>query len=213
MDNELETLIVECGQNINKRKELLYQIGQNFLKPLQDRELEEKTFSIFQLVLKNEKKWKGDIMVPLFYRQNKQENIYRDIWYTLRDYFAWCVLYPNEVDLYFKHDENGKVDVLANPKMRIMEKDNTKQVYKSELGKRILVPVKKERSVKIESGFTLGQKDSILTVCVAGLLELPPGYYNKPKIKKEKNSKKEALTEEVLSETIESLPKTKNKNN
>lgn len=73
------------------------------------------------------------------------------------------------------------------------------------------LPVKKERSFKIESGFTLGQKDAILTVCVAGLLELPPGYYNKTKVKKEKNSKKESLIEERLSETIEDTPKRKPK--
>ena len=129
--DELEMMIIDCANNVEKRKDLIYQIGQTFLKPLYDRELEEKTYAIFQLILKHENQWKGGIMIPLYYRQNKTQNTFKDIWYTLRDYFAWCVLYPKEVDLYFKHDENGKIEILENPKVRITEKDNIKQVYKS----------------------------------------------------------------------------------
>ncbi len=156
-----------------QRKDIFYQIGQEYLKDLHDRELEETYYEIFQLILKHEKLWKGSLLVPEYYRQDKINNTFKDMWYTIKDYIAWCILYPNEVELYFKHDLNGKIEVLENPKLRIIDKDNIKQVYKSELGKRIMVPVKKERSFKIDSGFTLGQKDSILTVTVAGLLQLP----------------------------------------
>lgn len=188
MKNIPETLIVSAAENITKRKDIFYQIGQEHLKSLHDRELEETYYEIFQLILKNEKLWKGALLVPDYYRQDKTNNTFKDMWYTLKDYIAWCILYPNEVELYFKHDVNGKIEVLENPKVRIIDKDNIKQVYKSELGKRIMVPVKKERSFKIESGFTLGQKDAILTVTVAGLLKLPE--YLKKSTNQEKVTKK-----------------------
>lgn len=183
-----ENLIIECAENIAQRKDIFYQIGQEYLKPLNDRELEETFYEIFQLILKNEKMWKGALLVPEYYRQDKVKNTFKDIWYTLKDYISWCILYPKEVDLYFKHNDSGKIEVLENPKLRIIDKDNIKQVYKSELGKKIMVPVKKERSFKIDSGFTLGQKDSILTVTVAGLLTLPD-YLKKPKLKEEASEK------------------------
>lgn len=185
MENDLEKIIVECAKNIKKRKELFFKIGQDFLKPLKDRALEEKTFEIFQLIIKHEKDWKGEVLIPEYYRLDKKKSIFKDIWYTLRDYIAWCILYPEEVDNYFKHDKSGKVEILLNPKVRIIDKDNTKQVTKTENGKVVNVNVKKERTFVIISGFTLEQKDTILSICVAGLLE----DNNNPKKKSEKKSK------------------------
>lgn len=173
---ELEKLILDAAENPEKRTRTFYEIGQKFLKPLHDRELQEKLYSIFQYMYEHADKWKSNLMIPEYYRRDKEKPVFADIWFTVRDYFAWCILYPDEVEQYFTMDENGQVQVSANPKTRIIDKDNKKDVYKSELGKQILTQVKKERTTLIKSGFNLGQKDEILTVCVVGLIALPPGY-------------------------------------
>lgn len=207
MSQELENIIIECSKNVKKRKELFFKIGQEFLKPLKDRELEEKTFEVFQLIIKHAKDWKGQILLPEYYRIDKKKSIFKDIWYTLRDYVAWCILYPNEVDTYFKHDKSGKEEILLNPKVRIIDKDNTKQVAKIENGKNVVVNVKKERTFVIESGFSLSQKDSILNVCVAGLLEAAPTQKNKNEKPSKKTDAKEQTTKNLteLDDTFDKL--------
>lgn len=205
---KMEDLIIECAKYPEKRNEIFEKLGQKILKPLSSRELEEKTFEVFQLILKHEKQWKGFLLVPLYYRQDKVNSNYRDVWYTLKEYIAWCFLYPSEVDEYFNHNQDGSVEIIQNPKVRIMDKDNIKQVYKNEAGKTILVNVKKEKNVEIASGFTLGQKDSILNVIVAGLIKLPENYHEKmgkikdnesvTKVKKDKKSKTIEKNEKVV---------------
>lgn len=215
MENDLEKIIIDGGKNIKKRKELFFKIGQQYLLNLKDRELEEKTFEVFQLIIKHEKDWKGDIFIPEYYRMHKNQSVFKDMWYTLRDYFSWCVLYPDEVDNYFQHDKTGKIQVLENPKVRIMDKDNFKQVSKTENGKQIIVNVKKEKTFVIKSGFTLSQKDSILNVCVAGLLAANPNEKKKVEKPAKKSTKKNTeLVEdtdmvESPSETQEDKVKTK----
>lgn len=189
---EFENMVIKCAINPELRNDLFFQIGQKFLKPLNGRELEEKTFEIFQHIIKHDKEWKGSLLLPEYYRQDKVNSNFRDMWYTIKDYIAWCILYPQEVEQNFKYEKNGNIEIIENPKVRILDKDNTKQVYKSKLGETMLVPVKKDRSFQINSGFTLGQKDSILTVVVAGLLKLPDAYKNL----KEKKNKKEKYQED-----------------
>ena len=82
-------------------------------------------------------------------------------------------MYNKEIDEYFTQEENGSITVKANPKIRIVSKDTTKDVYKSELGKMKLIPVKYSLNTKIKSGFTLGQKSDILNACIVGLLQEP----------------------------------------
>lgn len=192
----IENMVIQCAQNPEMRSELFFKIGQQFLKPLDGRELEEKTFEIFKFMIQHDKEWKGSLLMPEYYRQDKVNSNFRDMWYTVKDYIAWCIFYPQEVSQNFKHEDNGNISIVANPKVRIMDKDNTKQVYKSKLGESMLVPVKKDRSFQIPSGFTLGQKDSILTVVVAGLLKLPESLYHKPKSKEFKKETFEKIQEE-----------------
>lgn len=182
---ELETLVIEAAQNPEKRTKLISEIGQKYLKPLFGRELEEGLFAIFKYLYEHEDIWKSNLMMAPYYRRNKEVNTFPDIWFTIRDYFGWCILYPEEADLYFKMSETGEVKVADNPKIRLLDKDNKKDVYKTELGRQFLTQVKKERDFLIKSGFTLGQKDDILKVCLIGLMILPDGY-KKPEAKVKK---------------------------
>lgn len=199
---ELEKLVLEAAEYPEKRTKIFYDIGQQFLKPLHDRELQEEVYSIFQYMYEHADKWKSNLMLPEYYRRDKEKPVFGDIWFTVRDYFAWCVLYPDEAEQYFTMDETGQVQVLANPKIRILDKDNKKDVYKSELGKQILTQVKKDRITLIKSGFNLGQKDEILTVCLVGLMALPPGYKKAPPPVKKVTAKQKGESKVLIKEAV-----------
>ena len=181
---ELITLMDEVITNPQKRGELFHQIGQEYLKKLDDRVLEEKVYSILEYFCVTPENWKGSLMLPEFYKFNKTKNVPKDIWYTIKEYFMWSVLYPNEADNYFTHDENGNILITSNPKVRITSKDTVKDVYKSSLGKEKFVPVKLSSDFKIKSGFIVSQKSSILNACIVGLIAIPD--YVKKESKKSK---------------------------
>jgi len=207
MDKKIEKDLLVAAQNPEKRASIFYELGQNWLKPLFDRDLEEAVFSIFNFLLVNKEQWKTTLMTPEHYRRDTSRDVFGDINYTVRDYFSWCVLYPEEVDTYFKNDAQGNVVVKENPKIRILDKDNKKEVYKTELGKRLLIEVKKDRETLIETGFSLGQKDTLLTVCLVGLMALPPGYkkVDRAEIKPKKityNAKEKLEAKELIKEAI-----------
>lgn len=200
LNTELENILIEAIENPEKRTKSFYEIGQKFLKPLQNRSLQEETYSIFEYMLEHANKWKSNLILPEDYRRSKEEIVFADIWFTVRDYFAWCVLYPDEVDQYFFMDENGQVQILSNPKVKILDKENKKDVYKSELGKQVLMQVKKDRSTLIKSGFTLGQKDEILTVCLVGLISLAHEYNSVKKVVKKVTAKQKLEAKSLIRE-------------
>lgn len=170
---ELIILMDEILSSPHKRGELFHKIGQEYLKKLDDRPLEEKVYSILEYFCIKPENWKGSLMIPDFYKFNKTKNVPKDIWYTIKEYFMWSVLYPSEADNYFKNDENGNIVITNDPKVRITSKDTVKDVYKSSLGKEKFVPVKLPSDFKIKSGFTVSQKSSILNACIVGLIVMP----------------------------------------
>lgn len=199
LPSEITQQLDKIIKDPTQRMETFFNLGQSYLLPLNERALQEAVVQMWQYCCDNEKDWVGGLMVPELYRVYKNENRPKDIYYTIKDFFMWCVLYPKEVEQYFIQYPDGKLETKTNPVIRLISRDTTKDVYKSELGKMMLVPVKVALSTKLSSqtGFTVGQKNDIVDACLVGLLQKPMTI-KKPEVEVKKSTPKRKKKNETI---------------
>jgi hypothetical protein len=171
LTNDEQNFISPIFSNPSIRAKTLYEFGQKYLKNLDGLPLQEKTYALFQYILDKREDWKGDMLVPLAYRQTVTIGI-NSISYSLREFIGWSILYPKEVDNYFGFDEDGNVLIKEIPILRLVDKDKYKIVKKVVKDKEISVKAKKDLDTSLKSGFSLFQKEDILNIVIACFIEI-----------------------------------------
>lgn len=185
----LEALYKEVMTTPDKRASVINKIAQEYLKPLQGQELHEAVYYMLDYFCKHEKEWKGNLMIPEFYRANKKELISKDIWYPIKEFFMWAALYPDELEQQFIMNSDGSVSAVGDSKIRIVTKEVKKEVIR-EGGKYQTREIRPSLESKIKSGFTQEQKGRILDACIVGLVPAIKGYKDEAAKKPKKSTKK-----------------------
>lgn len=170
LNDEEKLLLSKCFSDLENSKKYIFEFGQKFLKPLKtSREIQEKTYAILEFFLVNKSNYIENLLIPEQYMVNKDESI-SNINYTFRDFLAWSVFYPSEVDRYFSI-KGKSISLLENPAQRIVDKDKYRMGKKKEDGILIDIRMKKDSDTILDGGFTLLHKDNLLNITVACFID------------------------------------------
>lgn len=202
---DVEKLLKEILNKPLSRKEKFYQLGQEQFLPLQGRALEESVYSMWLYFCENHAQWKGTFSIPDFYWKGSTKVEPATLFYNIKEYFMWSVLYPNEVDNFFKIDKEGHVKPIGDQKIRIVSKEVKHIEMRDEQGKVSYKDIKPALTDKLESGFTIEQKNHIINTCLVGLLaEVKTFKTEKPEKKTPaKKPKAKTVSKKKIKEDIE----------
>ncbi len=179
IDDIITSLALETASNPQTRTETFKNLGQNLSLINDAKELKRLIHLYWNTIIENKDKWQGKLFIPDYYRRNKEKFVYQDVWYSIRDAWAWYMLYPNDAKEWFKITEEG--DILFGdtaPKPRLMEKENKVIATKNEVGAYSYETKKPLLSHRIKSGFTMEAAHVIFEYLTFGYFEFIP---KKPK--------------------------------
>lgn len=167
---DIEKLFKEILKKPLTRKDNFYKFGQEYLLVLKGRALEEAVHSMWLYFCEHHEEWKGTFTIPELYWRGSNKIEPATLYYTIKEHFMWSVLYPTEVDNFFKVDKNGHIEPIGDQKIRIVSKEVRHIQTKDEQGRFTYKDIKPALTDKLESGFTIEQKNSIINTCLVGLL-------------------------------------------
>lgn len=168
LNEDEKSLLDKCWTDVENSSQYLFEFGQKYIKPLKkSRDIQEKSYAIFEYFLINNQKYLSNMMTPKEYSSYSQENMdIRAINYNFRDFVAWSVFYPSEANLYYEIKDN-LIKIKQAPEQRIIDKDKYKMGKKKEDGVLVDVRLKKDPDTLLLNGFTLMQKDNFLNPVIA----------------------------------------------
>lgn len=167
---DIEKLFKEILKKPLTRKDNFYKFGQEYLLPLKGRALEEAVHSMWLYFCEHHKEWKGTFTIPELYWRGTNKVEPSTLFYTIKEHFMWSVLYPKEVDNFFKVDKNGHIEPIGDQKIRIVSKEVKHIQSRDDQGRITYKDIKPALTDKLESGFTIDQKNSIINTSLVGLL-------------------------------------------
>ena len=211
----LEKILQEIIEQPFTRKDNFYNIGQNYFKPIEGKDLIDLVDSIWNYFCTHAEKWKGQLLLPQFYRYYQDKNHPKDIWYTVKEYFMWAVFYPEELKEHFIMKDNGNIDIIGDTTIRVINKEIKKESFIDSSGKKTMREIKPSIDFIIPSGFSIAQKDDIISTCIAGIMTHSPRYTNNliPPLKVKKVVKKTKKSIEIDNSNDEKISIEDNLNN
>lgn len=195
INDSLEKILQEIIEKPLTRKDNFYHIGQNYFKSIEGKQLIDLVDNIWHYFCLHADKWKGQLLLPQFYRYYQNKNHPKDIWYTLKEYFMWSIFYPKELEEHFIMDKKGEITVIGDTTIRVINKEIKKESFIDSSGKKTIKEIKPSIDFIISSGFSIAQKHDIISTFLVGIMPYSPRYTNDliPQIKSKKvvkNTKK-----------------------
>lgn len=186
-----------------KRKELFNQVAQEYFITLKGRPLEIAISDMWLYFCQQHKDWVGLFFIPPEYVRNGVLIHPCNIFYTVKEFFMWAALYPEEVDNFFTMNKDGSINILGDQKIRLVSKENKRVESRDELGKVSYKEIKPELTFKLPSGFYISQKNAIVNTTMVGLLAEVKPYKEEVEAPIKKTRAKKVVVETEVKEDID----------
>lgn len=216
---EIQDLYDKIIKTPLKRKELFNQVAQEYFITLKGRPLEIAVSDMWLYFCQQHKDWVGLFFIPPEYVRNGVLIHPCNIFYTVKEFFMWAVLYPEEVDNFFTMNKDGSINIIGDQKIRLVTKENKRVESRDELGKVSYKEIKPELTFILPSGLTIAQKNSIVNTTMVGLLaevkpykeevEAPPKKTRAKKVVKEIDTVEQTQEEVKVEKEVKAKKVTK----